>query len=584
MDGPAGPSAGERAWRELSFCACRPGLYIWGMLTMDSLLCLWVVAALAAAHVAISTGKLRWHWWLLSAGACGLGLLTKGPVALVLVVAPVLLVQALDQRLARPRFKMWLVYLFVAIGLACPWFLALGFYDPAFAGDFFWTHNVVRYVNPLDHEEPPWFFLPSLLVGMLPWSMLLVPLVKLLARRSPEAGQGRPAALGVYLLASLWCLIFFSLGGCKRAGYVLPAMPPLALALGCCVDGFLPRGLFRQTGAALAGQGAKFAYRATMLVLGAAAVLMLVAVFAGLQKPGRGVALALLACLGLGCVYRFGRGRRAVLAWALCGATTFALLLIGVHLFLPRYNCKFSLRAQVRPQISPGTQVPVSCYPHRWDSVSFYLDRNDVRTYAAGQLRDFMTDLQSQPQTMVFVKSDHSLSELIRGLPESLEFVLRGPVGIVTGGVVRQRKGARPPDLASQPLRMRFSEKTTDLFPGQAWPETRMGFSLLGGESILAEIEFLCGFFAERIPHELLVAFRAQIKPKILVGRRGNVWIDDPVFLLPEKLADRFHVILVQIGLRQGCGVVRSEDLHLDHVTVVFSRRKFLAAEITGDV
>ena len=49
--------------------------------------------------------------------------------------------------------------------------------NPEAAGDFFLLHNVQRYLDPLDHEEPIWFFLPGLLLGTLPWSLLLVPLV-----------------------------------------------------------------------------------------------------------------------------------------------------------------------------------------------------------------------------------------------------------------------------------------------------------------------------------------------------------------------------------------------------------------------
>ena len=51
----------------------------------------------------------------------------------------------------------------------------------------------------------------------------------------------RPAALGFFLLSSLLCLVFFSASGCKRPAYILPAMPPLALALGCYLNLLVPR-------------------------------------------------------------------------------------------------------------------------------------------------------------------------------------------------------------------------------------------------------------------------------------------------------------------------------------------------------
>ena len=89
---------------------------------------------------------------------------------------------------------------------------------------------------PIDHAEPFWFFIPGLMLGMLPWTLLLAPFAKYLMRRSGALARRRSASLGFLLLASLWCLLFFSLGGCKRPSYILPAMPPLALALGCYVD------------------------------------------------------------------------------------------------------------------------------------------------------------------------------------------------------------------------------------------------------------------------------------------------------------------------------------------------------------
>src|SRR5262245_12271845 len=70
----------------LMLCLSARFVYMGRMLAMDGLLCLWVVTALAAGHRALSGPAPRWGWWLLSAAACGLGILTKGPVTLVLVV------------------------------------------------------------------------------------------------------------------------------------------------------------------------------------------------------------------------------------------------------------------------------------------------------------------------------------------------------------------------------------------------------------------------------------------------------------------------------------------------------------------
>jgi hypothetical protein len=83
--------------------------------------------------------------------------------------------------------------------------------------------------------------------------------------------------------------------------------------------------------------------------------------------------------------------------------------------------------------------VPVVCYPRRWDSVSFYLGRNDVQVYTPDRRRQLIADLRANPRTLAFIKSDHSLDEVLRELPQSMEFVPRGQQGSVTAGWVRQR-------------------------------------------------------------------------------------------------------------------------------------------------
>jgi 4-amino-4-deoxy-L-arabinose transferase-like glycosyltransferase len=210
----------------LVLCLSARFVYLERMLTMDSLLCLWVCGALAAGHLAQLGPQLRWRWWQMSALACGLGLLTKGPVALVLVLPPLLAARLLDRRCAWPGWRAGATYLAISLAVAGPWYLAVVWTTPDFAGYFFWKHNVVRFLTPFDHAEPFWFFVPDLL-RMLPWTLLLPGLVTSLARPASKDGP-----LGFFLLAFAWGFIFFSLAGCKRHVYIVPALPPLALALG----------------------------------------------------------------------------------------------------------------------------------------------------------------------------------------------------------------------------------------------------------------------------------------------------------------------------------------------------------------
>lgn len=433
----AGARAGFAAAMMLTLSA--RFVYLGRLLTMNSLLCLWVVAALAAAHVALCSARLRWRWWLLSAGACALGLLTKGPVALILVCVPVLLQRLLDPRTARLPAKAWIAYLGTALLLAGPWYLLLAVSDPDFARYFFWKHNVVRFLSPFDHEKPIYAYVPDLLLGMLPWSLLLLPLGRFLGRHATPMSTRRPAPLGFFLLASVWCFVFYSLAGSKRAGYILPAMPPLALALGCYLDTWLTALSSERPSAAQ--PASLFAFRATMVVLATASAASVLTPSVALLNSTAALLLAGTGVLALVGLYHFAYNRSPATTWGVCGATTFAVLFLSLHVVLPGYAARFSLREQIEPyaELCQDRDVPIVCYPRRWDSVSFYLGRDDVHVYTKDERRRLIADLRANPQTLAFIKSDHSLDELLRDLPGSMEFVPDGPQGTVTVGWVRPR-------------------------------------------------------------------------------------------------------------------------------------------------
>jgi 4-amino-4-deoxy-L-arabinose transferase-like glycosyltransferase len=227
-------SLGERSafWGAL-LLALMPGFLGMGrLLLLDGVLALWVTLALLAAFEATRGPSLRRGWWLLSAAACGLGVLTKGPVILVLVAVPLWLHRRLSGAEGRLGWGARLAWVGMALGLALPWYVAVGLRAPGFARHFLWEHNVLRFLAPFDHLEPVWYYLPPLLLGLLPGTLLLLSFLRFLGTGDPETAARRPPALGFVLLAGLWCVLFYSLSGSKLPTYILPAFPPLALALG----------------------------------------------------------------------------------------------------------------------------------------------------------------------------------------------------------------------------------------------------------------------------------------------------------------------------------------------------------------
>ena len=86
------------------------------------------------------------------------------------------------------------------------------------------------------------------------------------------------------------------------------------------------------------------------------------------------------------------------------------------------------------------------CYPRRWDSVSFYLGR-EVACFAAGE-RDRLIARLLNRETLLFVKNGPAFAEVIRAMPQDLQFVPCGRQGgSVSVGMVKRR----PPSSGRQP-------------------------------------------------------------------------------------------------------------------------------------
>jgi 4-amino-4-deoxy-L-arabinose transferase-like glycosyltransferase len=227
-------SLGERAafWGAL-WLGLAPGFASVGrLLVLDGLLTLWATLSVFSAFEAIRGEKLHFGWWLLSAAACGLGILTKGPVAVLLLLPPLWMYRWLKGKSSPIGRQAVCLFGLVVLVVALPWYIAINVRLPGTAAYFLWHHNVVRFLAPFDHLRPVWFYVPILLAGLLPGSFFLIPFVRFLFSGKRQAFTRRSPALGFTLLAGGWCVFFFSLSGCKLPTYIMPAFPPLALALG----------------------------------------------------------------------------------------------------------------------------------------------------------------------------------------------------------------------------------------------------------------------------------------------------------------------------------------------------------------
>jgi 4-amino-4-deoxy-L-arabinose transferase-like glycosyltransferase len=156
----------------------------------------------------------------------GLGLLAKGPVALLIPAA------AAGLWLASNRDRSRLVRLVndpkawaLMVGIAAPWYIyAIARHGMAFVDGFLLHHNLQRFTGSLEgHAGSLFYYLEILPLAMMPWTPLLVPMALRLRARWKEP-------LGRFLLLWLgFVLVFFSLSGTKLPHYVLYGFTPLML-------------------------------------------------------------------------------------------------------------------------------------------------------------------------------------------------------------------------------------------------------------------------------------------------------------------------------------------------------------------
>ncbi|HKO54628.1 MAG TPA: glycosyltransferase family 39 protein [Thermoanaerobaculia bacterium] len=157
------------------------------------------------------------RWRVLAWAAMALGVLTKGPVALAI---PLFI--AIPYAVWRKRFKaLWsLTGLAVFALIIAPWVWAVSQVVPDFLKYVLVTETAERMATKaLKRTGPPWYFIPYLIGGALPWALALF-------------REKRRERDNITVFLMLWILIpfvFFSLSQSKRPQYILPLMPAVAL-------------------------------------------------------------------------------------------------------------------------------------------------------------------------------------------------------------------------------------------------------------------------------------------------------------------------------------------------------------------
>ncbi len=192
------------------------------VLTTDMLLSALTTIAIFALFLHYQKGGI-WCW--IAYLAMALATLTKGPVGVALPALTMLVFLWWEGALRGliARFHAIAGALLV-LAMVAPWFIAISIREPGFF-DFYFVGEHLRRIfdSSFSHGEPAYFYLPVILAGLLPWS-LLVPF--LTWRRMTPSPARRYC-----VIASLVIIGTFSAASGKLIPYIIPAFPPLAVLL-----------------------------------------------------------------------------------------------------------------------------------------------------------------------------------------------------------------------------------------------------------------------------------------------------------------------------------------------------------------
>src|SRR5664280_1725520 len=295
--------------------------------------------------------------------------LTKGPLAIV-IVGPVVLTRCATARSLRLLGRLQpLRSIFVFLLLVVPWyFFAARAGGPAYAYDLVVNQNWNRFFRAFDHIQPWWFYCESMWSDFFPWTALALAAPFVLAR----AGllRERPE-LRFATTAAAVSFVFLSLSQAKQGKYLLAAYPFAAVLVAALAVEAERRARAGCRGLLLAVRG-WVAFAAILLFIGAAALAPAARRFAAEQAglaPFAAIPIGLGAAGTIAVLVR--RRREAVPALlALAAALAAGEVAAGAVVFPAIDTLKTGkpFYERLRPRVSHGEPLAYfgetyRCYP-----------------------------------------------------------------------------------------------------------------------------------------------------------------------------------------------------------------------------
>lgn len=209
-------------WSAVVLTSCIQFFYMGKAAVTDTTLLFFMTGAvLSFAHK---------KYWLMYA-CMALATVTKGPIGIVFPGAIIFLYLVITGQLREILRMHVLRGLLLYFFIASPWYYAMyTVHGMDFINTFLGFHNVTRFTTP-EHANRVtfWYYFPVVILGMFPWTGMLVQAVK------ASISDSRIDDMRQLLLFHVWWLfvfIFFTICQTKLVSYILPMFPPLAVLIG----------------------------------------------------------------------------------------------------------------------------------------------------------------------------------------------------------------------------------------------------------------------------------------------------------------------------------------------------------------
>ncbi len=338
--------------------------------------------------------KKQRNWMLVAWAGLALAVLSTGLMGLILPGTALFIYCMVQRDFSVLKRMHWLPGLAVFFAITVPWFVLVMKANPEFFERFFIYEHYTRFTTKTHGRYQPWYyFIPILLAGALPWTVLMFDTMLRTFRNSGLSDKAFNS--GRFLLIwAVFIYVFFSISGSKLPSYLLPMFPALALLMGKRIAEMRERVLFWQVAPAIL---------AALLLLGLA---LNVGKFADTPNqaelyPNYGpwlLTAALISLSGLSAgMLLLWRGKKLVAVAVLAlGALLSAQIALSGYETVARERSAKHIAEAIRGEVT--ADIPFYSVLTYEQTLPFYLKR----TFTLVQYQDEMAyGIQQEPQRWI---------------------------------------------------------------------------------------------------------------------------------------------------------------------------------------